>query len=262
MEFPPLILGGKFAAVIRGPGRVGFSGAHTVASRSRIYPGTAASSVPHDEYNTAIFENQYVIHVCNITVTKRPASSNSQLFIQFSRNSEIFQGISSHFLPVRRRNPYGLLLYMCNSLLMDAPPSGGLIPGKKDNVLQILTCFTGEPKSFRRRRGARAQFSLLHFPSRCAISNKESCYSAIRDERENNDSALPREDGPPAASLSAERRLVRPGAAVETRPEAHRYRGQSARRQARIRVVPRRGCLSSQLMGRRAFLYSKRPCVF
>ena len=66
-----------------------------------------------------------------------------------------------------------------------------------------------------------------------------------------------REDWPSAASRSAPRRLVRPGAAVETRPEAHRYRGQSARRRARIRVVPRKGCLSSQGLGRRAFLYLK-----
>lgn len=71
------------------------------------------------------------------------------------------------------------------------------------------------------------------------------------------DSAALREDWPSAVSRSAPRRLVRPGAAVETRPEAHRYRGQSARRQARIRVVPRRGCLSSQVMGRRVFFIPK-----
>ena len=67
------------------------------------------------------------------------------------------------------------------------------------------------------------------------------------------DSAELREDWPSAVSRSAPRRLVRPGAAVETRPAALRYRGQSARRQARIRVVPRRVCLSSQVLGRGVF---------
>ena len=44
-------------------------------------------------------------------------------------------------------------------------------------------------------------------------------------EWENNEFASPREDRPPAESPSAECRLVRPGAAMETWPEAHRYRG-------------------------------------
>ncbi len=65
-------------------------------------------------------------------------------------------------------------------------------------------------------RRSRRRFYPLHFPACCAIYS--SCHYAHRDERENNDHASAREDGPLAGSLSAGRRLVRPGAAVETRP--------------------------------------------
>jgi len=60
----------------------------------------------------------------------------------------------------------------------------------------------------------------LLFPVFCDISIRVIGY-----ERENNEFALPREDRSAAESLSAECRLVRPGAAMETWPEAHRYRG-------------------------------------
>ena len=44
-------------------------------------------------------------------------------------------------------------------------------------------------------------------------------------ERENNEFTSLREDWSSAVSQSAMCRLVRPGAAMETWPEAHRYRG-------------------------------------
>ena len=62
-------------------------------------------------------------------------------------------------------------------------------------------------------------FPLL-FLSLCDIYSK-----VIGCEWENNEFALPREDWSSAVSQSAECRLVRPGAAMETWPDTLRYRG-------------------------------------
>ncbi|MCI9333084.1 MAG: hypothetical protein HFG05_13105 [Oscillibacter sp.] len=118
MEYPPLIFGGKFAAVICGSGRVGFSGAHTVASRSRIYPGIAASSVPHDEYNTALFEKQYVIYVCNITVTNNPKVPNRISFsylLQIKLFDKNFSAFSYTIIGIVFADFFLYLSYMYNS---------------------------------------------------------------------------------------------------------------------------------------------------
>ena len=96
---------------------------------------------------------------------------------------------------------------------------------------------------------------LLHFPVFCAIS-----VNCISDERENDRETPPREGRSPAASRPAER----PAWFAREPPWRHgrvpSVTGASSARgaSARIWVVPRKPCLSSQ-WGRRVFLLSGRP---
>ena len=107
-------------------------------------------------------------------------------------------------------------------------------------------------------------FFLLHFSTRYGINGKYGggqppdtvVYSS--DERENNEFAHPRERRPPAESRLGACRLVRPGAAVETRPEAPRYRGvERAPDRREFGWYRGRVCLSSQSVGRRAFFIGR-----
>ena len=77
------------------------------------------------------------------------------------------------------------------------------------------------------------------------------------DDRENSEFAHLRERRSPAESRLDVCRLVRPGAACESRTDAHRYRGTSVHGVSmQMRVVPRKVCLSSQSLGMKGFLFS------
>ena len=79
-------------------------------------------------------------------------------------------------------------------------------------------------------------------------------------ERENNEFALFREDGSAAESPSARCRLVRPGAAMETWPDAHRYRGSSAHQTVGANLGgTAEGFAFRPNSGRRVFLFVFHP---
>lgn len=135
-----MFCGGKFTAVICGPGRVGFSGAHTVASRSRIYPGTAASSVPHDEYSTTIFENQYDIYSCNITVTKRPHAASHAILLKSTQILSFSATFFKFSLRTQFENTINLLIYICNFCFFASSPSfPPLTPALHSHVSSLNT---------------------------------------------------------------------------------------------------------------------------
>ncbi len=89
--------------------------------------------MPHDEYNTAEIENQYVITVCNITVTIKPAISCRPFRWDFT----VFPGNSLTYPPFCRFRMSSLYVYCLSYRCNAAPPP---LKRRFDKIFIYIMC--------------------------------------------------------------------------------------------------------------------------